>query len=146
MEKTKKNLKITSVVLLIMAGFSLLNILAELCFGEINSAALPEGAPGNILLIAKIILLAISSLLLWPQIYISIKGLKIAKNPNASKRHIFWATVLLILSVIALISPVVDLLNQVSVYQNVGAVLSILIDVVLYFEYVKYAKAIAKAN
>ena len=146
MEKTKKNLKITSVVLLIMAGFSLLNILAELCFGEINNAAIPEGAPGNILLITKIILLAISSLLLWPQIYISIKGIKIAKNPNASKRHIFWATVLLVLSVIALISPVVDLLNQISVYQNIGAILSILIDVVLYFEYVKYAKAIAKAN
>ena len=146
MEKTKKNLKITSVVLLIMAGFLLLNILAEICFGEINNAAIPEGAPGNIVLIAKIILLAISSLLLWPQIYISIKGIKIANNPDASKRHIFWATVLLILSVIALISPVVDLLNQVSVYQNIGAVLSILADVILYFEYIKYSKAIANAN
>ena len=146
MENTKKNLKITSIVLLIMAGFSLLNISAELCFGEVNNAAIPEGAPGSIVLITKIILLAISSLLLWPQIYISVKGIKIAKNPNASKRHIFWATVLLVFSVIALISPVVDLLNQVSVYQNVGAILAILIDVVLYFEYVKYAKAIAKAN
>lgn len=146
MEKTRKNLKITSIVLLIFAGSSLLNILGEIFFGEINNAAIPEGAPENILLITKIILLVFSTLLLWPQIYISIKGLKIAKSPDASKRHIFWATVLLVLSIIGLISPVRELLDGASVYQNTGSILSILIEVCLYYEYRKYAKEIAKAN
>ena len=146
MEKTQKSLKITSIVLLIFAGSSLLNILGEICFGELNNAAIPEGAPANILLITKIILLAVSTLLLWPQIYVSIKGIKIAKNPNGTKRHIFWATVLLVLSIVGLISPVLELLRGAAVYQNMGSILSLLIEVCLYFEYVKYAKEIAKAN
>ena len=143
MEKSRKNLKITSIILLIMAGSSILNILGEILFGEINNAS---GVSADILLITKIILLVFSTLLLWPQIYISIKGLKIAKAPDASNRHIFWATVLLVLSIIGLISPVLELLNGASVYQNSGSILSILIDVCLYFEYIKYAKEIAKAN
>ena len=146
MEKTRKNLKITSIVLLIFAGSSILNILGEICFGEINNAAIPDGAPSNILLITKIIILTISALLLWPQIYISIKGIKIAKAPDASKRHIFWATLLLVLSILGLISPVIELLSSANVYQNAGSILSILIEVCLYYEYRKYAKEIAKAN
>ena len=129
-----------------MAGSTMLNILGEIFFGEFNSAAIPEGTPANTLLIAKIFLLAISALLLWPQIYVSIKGIKIAKNPNGTKRHIFWATVLLVLSIIGLISPVLELLRSEGVYQNLGSILSILIEVCLYYEYVKYAKEIAKAN
>ena len=45
MEKNRKNLKITSIVLLIMAGSSMLNILGEIFFGEFNGAAIPNGAP-----------------------------------------------------------------------------------------------------
>ena len=146
MEKARKNLKITSIVLLIMAGSTMLNVLGEIFFGELNSSAVPEGAPASTLLIAKIVLLVISVLLLWPQIYVSIKGIKIAKNPNNSKRHIFWATVLLVLSVLGLISPVLELLRSEGVYQNVGSILSMLIEVCLYYEYLKYAKEIAKAN
>ena len=146
MEKARKNLKITSIVLLIMAGSTMLNILGEIFFGELNRSAVPEGAPANILLIAKIILLVISTLLLWPQVYVAVKGIKIAKNPVATKRHIFWATVLLVLSVLGLISPVLELLRSEGVYQNVGSILSMLIEVCLYYEYRKYAKEIAKAN
>ena len=129
-----------------MAGSTLLNILGEIFFGELNSSAVPEGAPASILLIAKIILLAVSALLLWPQVYVAIKGIKIAKNSVGTKRHIFWATVLLVLSIIGLISPVFELIKGGAAYQNMGAVLSLLIEACLYFEYVKYAKEIAKAN
>lgn len=129
-----------------MAGSTMLNILGEIFFGELNSAAVPEGAPANTLLIAKIILLAISALLIWPQVYVAIKGIKIAQNPVGRKRHIFWATVLLVLSIIGLISPVFELIKGGAAYQNMGAVLSLLIEACLYFEYVKYAKEIAKAN
>ena len=146
MEKTRKNLKITSIVLLIMAGSTMLNILGEIFFGEFNSAAVPEGAPANTLLVAKIILLAISALFLWPQVYVGIKGIKIAKNPVGTKGHIFWATVLLVISILGLISPALELLRSEGVYQNVGEILSLLIEVCLYFEYVKFAKEIAKAN
>ena len=146
MEKTRKNLKITSIILLIMAGSTVLNILGEVFFGEFNSAALPEGAPTNTLLIAKIVLLAVSALFLWPQIYVAIKGIKIAKTHNNTKGHIFWAIVLLVFSIVGLISPTLELLRSEGVYQNVGSILSMLIEVCLYYEYIKYAKEIAKAH
>ena len=145
MEKTRKNLKITSIILLIMAGSSMLNILGEIFFGEFNNVG-SDVAPANIVLITKIILVAFSTLLLWPQIYVGVKGIKIAKEPTSSRMHIFWATVLLILSVVGLISPVVELVQAGSVYQNIGAILSLLIEVCLYYEYISYSKAIAKAN
>ena len=142
MEKTRKNLKITSIVLLIFAGTSLINILGEILFGEFNNA----GAPANVLLITKIILLVFSTLLIWPQIYVGIKGLKIANTSNNAKKPIFWATVLLVLSILGLISPALELLKGASVYQSLGSILSMLIEVYLYFEYIKYAKEIAKAK
>ena len=146
MEKNRKGLKITSIILLIFAGSSILNILGEMFFGEINNIAVPDGGSVNILLITKLIILAVSALLLWPQVYIGIKGLRVAKAPNASKGHIFWAIALFIFSVLGLISPTLELLREIDVYQNVGAILSILVEACLYFEYIRFAKAIAKEN
>ena len=120
----------------------MINILGEILFGEFNNA----GAPANVLLITKIILLVFSTLLIWPQIYVGIKGLKIANTSNNTKKPIFWATVLLVLSILGLISPALELLKGASVYQSLGSILSMLIEVYLYFEYIKYAKEIAKAK
>ena len=142
MERNRKNLKITSIVLLIFAGSSVLNILGEVLFGELNNAT--ESA--SLVLAAKIILLVVSGLCLLPQVYVGLKGLKIAKTPDASRAHIFWATVLLVFAVIGLISPALALLRGASVGQNVGGILSQLIEICLYYEYLTFAKAIAKAN
>ena len=98
MEQTQKSLKLSSIFVLLFAGLSMVEIVAELLFGEINSVVIPEGAPENILMITKIILLAVSLLFLLPQLYIGIKGLKIAKCPDSSKGHIIWAAILLTFS------------------------------------------------
>jgi hypothetical protein len=48
MEQSRKNLKNASIIVLALAGLSLLNILFELFLGELsgelNNATLPEGA------------------------------------------------------------------------------------------------------
>ena len=145
MEQARKHLKTSSFVVLVFVVFSLLNIATELFFGEFNNALIPDGAPENILQITKIFAFVVSFILLLPQIYIGVKGLRIAKKPNASKGHIVWASILFVFALLGLIDPILNLLNQGSVYENISALLSVLIEVIVFFEYIKYAKAVANS-
>ena len=144
MEQTLKHFKISSFAVLILAGFSLFEIISELLFGELNSAQLPAGAPENTLLIAKIVLLAVSVLLLLPKFYVGIKGLRIAKNPNTSKRHITWAMIIFAVLLLELIGPAVTAIQQGGGYDNISAVCGVLMELAFYYDYIKYAKAVAK--
>ena len=147
MEQTRKNLKTSSIIVLALAVLSLLNILFELFFGELNrelnSAAIPEGAPENIVQIVRIFISVVAVLLLLPHLYIGIKGLRIAKKPNSSGGHIVWGVILLVLTASGLISPLLALLRgNGDSFGNVSELLSISVDVFILFEYVKYARAV----
>ena len=144
MEQARKHLKISSFVVLLFAGLTLLQIITELVFGELNSAQIPAGAPENTLLITKIIVLVVSLLLLLPSVYVGLKGLRIAKEPNSSKGHIIWAGIIFVFSILELIDPVVGILKYGSWGENAGALFSIALDMVIYYDYIKYARAVAK--
>ena len=144
MENSKKNLKIMSFVIIALAALTFINITLELYFGELNNAAIPEGAPENILSITKAILLSVSLFLLLPQVYLGEKGLRVAKNPDSSKGHIVWAAILMVFAAIGLIDPIVALINQGEKFENFSALLSILTEAAVYFEYLKYAREVRK--
>ena len=144
--ETRNHLKVSSIVILLFAGFSLLQIVSELLFGELNNASIPDGAPNNILLITKIFLLCVSVLLLIPSVYVGVKGLKVAKKPDSSKGHIVLATIILVIAVLNLIDPVLGFINKEDFTETLGAAFSVLLEIVIYFDYVKYAKAVAKEN
>ena len=57
MEQSRKNLKLSSIAVLALALFSMLQLVSELLFGDFNQAAIPEGAPDNILLITRSVLM-----------------------------------------------------------------------------------------
>ena len=147
MEQARKHLKLTSFVVLALAVLSLLNAAFEVFFGELNNVPIPEGAPENILLITKIFVFVIALLLVAPQIYIGAKGLRIAKNPNASKSnaHIVWGIILLVITIMSMISPALAIVNQEDVFENGSSLLSIAVDAMFLYDYVKYAKMISKA-
>ena len=144
MEQSKKYLKLYSVVVLLFAGFTLIQMVLSLIFGDINNATIPEGAPENILDIAKIVILVITVLLLLPQVYVGIKGLRVAKKPNASKGHIIWAEILLVLAILAAISPIAKIIAQGGLYENLSTFFSIVVEISMFFDYIKYAKAVRK--
>lgn len=144
MEQIRKNLKLSSIVVLVLAGFSMLQVVSELFFGELGNAITTEGASDNTLLITRIFLLSFALLLTSPGIYIGIKGLRIAKNPNPSKGHIVWGIILLVITLLSLISPVVDIINNGFRYDYISALLSIAVEAAVFFEYVKYAVALRK--
>ena len=149
MEQAKKHLKTMSIVVLILAGLSLINILFALFFGELNeelqNATIPEGAPENVGQIAQIFILVVALLLLLPHLYIGIKGIKIAKKPNSSVGHIVWGVILIAFTALALVSPILGLVQgSDEVFANISALCSIVVDLMVLFDYVKYAIAVRK--
>lgn len=142
--ESRKQFKLSSIVVLVFAGVHLLHIVADLWFGDLHHVAIPEGAPENILLITKIFLLSFSLLLLLPQIYIGVKGLRIAKNPTRTKGHIVLAIILLAFAVLSLIGPVAHLISHGALLDDIMSLLSYLLEVIVFAEYIKYAIAVSK--
>ena len=151
MEKSIKNLKSMSWVVLGLAGLTLLNIIFELFFGELNAefqnATLPDGSPDNVVLIAQIFILALTVLMLLPQVYIGIKGIKVANCPDSSRGHIIWGVILFVFTVLELLPPALAFIQgDGGAFENVAEFLSILADAMILFGYVKFAIAVRNGN
>ena len=142
MEQTKKNLRNSSLVVLIFAALTLLQLIGELLWGELNSAQIPAGAPENTLQITKIFLLVLTVLLLLPKVYVGVKGLRMAKKPNASKGHIVWAIILTVCTVMSIPSPISDIAQGIQVGANIMELFRLAIDILLYVTYVVCAKRV----
>ena len=141
MEK-RKHLKWSSIAILALAVFTLLELATEIFLGELNNVEIPEGSPANILLISQILLLALAVVFTLPSLYVGFKGLKMAKAPTASKAHIVWAKILFVIAVLSLVSPILGFINKADGGETIGGLLSILFEIVVYFDYIKHAKAV----
>ena len=73
----------------------------------------------------------------WLLIVPLVTGLLIAKNPNASCGHIVWAIILFVFSVLSLVSPIVGMFQQGIVYQPIKELFGVLLEVLIYFDYIK---------
>ena len=144
MEQTRKNLKLSSIAVLALAFFSLLQIVSKLLYGDLNNAVIPEGAPENILPMTQIVLFSVALLLTLPNIYIGIKGLRIAKKPNSSKGHIVWAIILLVFASLSLIEQGVGFIHDGFNFENISAFCSIVVEVTVFVEYIRLAIAVRK--
>ena len=142
MENSKKQLKSWSILALILAGFSFANLLIQLCFVKFDKALFPTGSTEGLVFVAKIVIVVLAFLLLLPQLYIGIKGLKVAKNPDNSGAHIVWATILLVIAVLGMISPIGSLVKQEAIRANISELCSLVIEAVVFFEYIIMAKAV----
>ena len=144
MENARKYLKIHSIVILVLTLSSILSIASGII--GLKNAEIPEGAPSNILQITRIFLIVLAALLLLPQIYVGIKGLKVAKNPDSSKAHIVVAIILFIFTVIDAVSPLTAIIKQNAFGENIAYLLTLIVEAWVYFDYIKYARLVAKGN
>ena len=145
MTNAKKNLKLMSIVILALAAFTLIRLGVSVFAIDFGGADLPEGVTSGAILAAQIGVLVFSFLLLLPQIYVGVKGMKIAEKPDRSKTHIVWATVLAVLSVIALISPIMNLIQVGNLAGNFVELIDLVTDAAVYIAYIAYAKQVLKA-
>ena len=145
MTNTRKNLKLMSIVILALAAFTLIRVALSTFAIDFNMENLPEGATPGLVLAAQIVLCVVSFILLLPQIYVGVKGIKISKKPDTSKGHIVWATILAVLSAICIISPVMNMVQTGDIKGNFAELIDVVTDAAVYFAYVGYAKQILKA-
>lgn len=145
MERNKKNLKVLSILILALAVYSLIRIVLSVFSIDLNPEDLTDGASATHLLIGQIFVCVVSVILLIPQIFVGIKGIKVSNNPDSSKAHIVWAVILTVLSVIGILSPASELIKGVAVLDNLLAVADMALDAIIYIEYINYAKKLVKA-
>lgn len=145
MEQKRKHLKAVSVILLAFTGLTFLRTAAEYLFADQGIAILPDGSSAILQLIVRLIMVAIALVFVLPQIYMGVKGLRIAKNPAPAKAHVVWAWILLVLAILGLIEPITAALQPGGLAGNVGALIQGLLSIVIYFAYIRCARAVAKA-
>ena len=137
MEKAKNQLKVSSFVILFFVAVSLVNVVLQIFSGKLNVAGMND--------IAKIVAIVISVLLLLPEIYIGVKGLKMAKAPDSSKAHIVWAAILMVFMVIALIDPISALANAQNVSNNIASLAKIILEICIYVIFISSANTLRKS-
>lgn len=145
MEQTKKNLKLTSALILLFAGLTLLQTIASLIF-SVDVSLLPAGTTEETVLIAKIVIAVLSLLVLTPEIYVGVRGLQLAKNPAPAKAPVVWATILLVLLVLSFVSSVVAIIRGENVGESIATLLSLLVDILLFIDYIRCVKTLNKAK
>ena len=146
MENARKNLKVSAILVLIFTGLTMARMIVDMIFLDTSNITVPEGAPENVLLISKIVIIALGVLILIPQIYVGVKGLQVAENPSPAKGYIVWAVILFIISILSLISPITAIIRQVNIGANVGMLLDVVLDILIFYEFIKYANQVAKGE
>ena len=144
MEQARKHLKTSSFLVLLLTAITFIEMLIELIFGGFKNAPIPEGAPENIIMITTIIICVFAVIFMLPQIYVGIKGLRIAKKPDSSTRHIFWAKVIFVIAIINIISCIFSLIKGDNSRDQISMLFSFVLEATVYFDYIKQARIVAK--
>ena len=142
MEKNKKELKILSWVILVLALFAVVNNIVELCISGLPTATPPEGLTVEVVKVISIIGCVIGFLVYIPQIFVGVQGIRVAGGAKAGKAHIVWA---IILAVFAGISVVAGLCSFASGFtaSKLASVCMAIVDIMVYVYYIIYARKIA---
>ena len=142
MEKSRRNLLTFSLFIIGLAVITVVEIAAELYLGGFNRVEIPEGAPDNILEITKNFILIFSIVMLLPQLYVGIKGVRVARNPDSSKGHIFWGSVIFILAVLGCVSSIIDWTNNGNPSECFSSLMECAFDAIIYCEFLVAARQV----
>ena len=129
----------------VFTGLTFLRTAAGYLFTDRGIAILPDGSSVILQLIVRLIMAAVTLVYVLPQIYMGVKGLRIAKNPAPAKAHVVWVWILLVIAIPGLIEPVTAALQPGGLAENVVALIIGLLSIVIYFAYIRCARAVAKA-
>ena len=143
MSNSRNHLKEASFLVLLFTAFSFIRMIIQLFVG-FEADPTQVGVSHEIIVATMIVMLVVGLILLLPQLYVGVKGMKIAKNPTSSKGHIVWAVILLVFSAFGIIATVSSIVEQVNVVDNVITLVNHALDVIVYCMYIKYANRVLK--
>lgn len=141
MEKNRKDLKTLSILILVLTGLTLVRSITELIVNGLPQAPEADGLSQGILRITAIISLVIGLLLLLPQVYVGIKGMKIADGAPSGKAPLVWAIILAVLAAISTISGLSNMLGALTFGSALNFV-DCALDVVVYIFYFILARKV----
>ena len=144
MEQHQKHLKISSILLLLFTAARFLRVTTQYLFTDSGTAMLPDWSSEGLILATRIILVVVTLIVILPQTYVGVRGLRIAKKPTTTKGHIIWAYILVILSVLGLLETVSTIVQKGSLSGSAFALINGLLFVAIYFYYIISATAVAK--
>lgn len=148
MENNKKNLKILSIAILALVAIGVIFSIVTVCikgFPTVNAKDLPEGISEDIGKVLAIVAWAVSLVLYLPQLFLGLRGLKVANGTSTGKKgHIVWGVILAICAIISVISANATIVKTFNV-DNLLNVISYVLRAVIYVWYVICAVKIAKA-
>ena len=143
MSNSRNHLKEASFLVLLFTAFSFIRMIIQVFVG-FEADPTQVGVSHEIIVVTMIVMFAVGLILLLPQLYVGVKGMKIAKNPTSSKGHIVWAVILLVFSAFGIISTVTSIAEQINVVDNVITLVDHALDVIVYCMYIKYANRVLK--
>lgn len=143
MSISRNHLKEASFLVLLFTAFSFIRMIIQLFVG-FEADPTQVGVSHEIIVVTMIIMFVVGLILLLPQLYVGVKGMKIAKNPTSSKGHIVWAVILLVFSAFGIIFTVTSIAEQINVVDNVITLVDHALDVIVYCMYIKYANRVLK--
>ena len=144
MNNSRRHLKEASFLVLLFTAFSLIRMLIQFFVVGFDIDPEQAGASPELVMVTIIVAFVIGMLLLLPQLYVGLRGMKIAKNPTSTKGHIVWAVILLIFSAFGIISTVSSIAEQVNIVDNIITLFDHALDVIVYCMYINYATRVLK--
>ena len=143
MSISRNHLKEASFLVLLFTAFSFIRMIIQVFVG-FEADPTQVGVSHEIIVVTMIVMFVVGLILLLPQLYVGVKGMKIAKNPTSAKGHIVWAVILLVFSAFGIISTVTSIAEQINVVDNVITLVDHALDVIVYCMYIKYANRVLK--
>lgn len=142
MEDMKRNLKITSWVILLVTALSLIKLVIEAIVTKFAVATIPDGMTreiAQVIVIGSWVLLVVSSL---PEVFVGLRGLKNSEGPMAKKGHIVWAIIMTVFSGIAVVNAILTLAGGQQIGLSITEIIANVASMAIFIYYVILCKKI----
>ena len=143
METTKKNMKLVSIAILILAGLSLILGIIDIATIDASKLKVTETITPELAKVITMITGIISLLFILPRVDIGVVGIRGAKE--GSRAHIIVAIIFFIFALLGLISNIGGLFGDKDVLVAILNLVESIAVSTLYFIYIKCARELAKA-
>jgi uncharacterized membrane protein len=146
MSKNRKELKLISILILVLVAVTFIRVIVDACLNGIYQfKEIPNGMTEDMMKVRSIIAFVLSFAMFFPQIYVGVKGLELAKDSTKGKAHIVLVVILIIVFGVSAISGVVSLAKNFD-SMKLLEVFDAVADVALFGCYYVYARRVEKEN
>lgn len=141
MEKAKKNLKVWSILYIILAIIDVVSIIGAYLSGDLKVSNISENMQTSVL----IVVIGLAILMALAKLFLGIQGYRQANDKTKGTGHITFAKIIFVLSIITCVASILDIINGYN-YRKISDLCLNLFSLLVIFDYIKQAKYIKENN